>query len=860
MRFHRLAILLLLAPLSALALADALRFNIPAQPLPEALRAFADQAKMQLLYSPEAISNGKSNAVIGDFDKRVALEMLLKGTGYEVVFSKGNAATVRKAILRTAQPPSPASADGAGSKKSSQDSFRLAQADQTVPGASSAVEKESGLQPPQKEPVRLEEVVVTAEKRAERLQDVPVPVTAVNADALVETNQLRLQDFYTSVPGLSVAPNVQSTQNLSIRGISTGIVSNPTVGIIVDDVPYGASTGTGGGLVVPDIDPGDLARIEVLRGPQGTFYGASSMGGLLKFVTVDPSTSGFSGQVQAGTSDVYNGAELGYNFRGSVNVPLSDVFAIRASAFTREDPGYIDNPILHIDGINEARVSGGRLSALWRPTDTLSLKLSALYQETQGDGLGDIDRSNSGYSLQGLEQNYVRGVGPYDRKVQAYSATLNAKLGLFDLTSVSGFNVNEFSDSFDYTYALQAYGLSQGFFGGDTGSPVLEHNKTHKFTQEVRLSAPLTAQLDWVLGGFYTRETSQFVEDVVASNALTGAIAGVGLDTSYPTSYREYAAFTDFTFHFTDRFDVQIGGRESKISQTSTQTETGPYVPVFNMGASPPFIIPEVETKANAFTYLATPRFKVSPDLMVYARLASGYRAGGPNLSPGGVVPGEYKPDKTENYEIGAKGDFFDHLLTLDTSLYYIDWSDIQLHSVNPQTQFGYLFNGSRAKSEGLEVSLESRPLTGLTVSAWLVFSEAELTENFPTNTTVTGMTGDRIPYTSRFSGNFSIQQDFPLGNSVTGFVGGALSYVGEREGEFLAAAAGVPVARQVYPAYAKTDLRSGVRFDSWTINLFVNNLTDRRGVLSGGLGATPPFGFTYIQPRTVGIGVALKF
>ena len=187
----------------------------------------------------------------------------------------------------------------------------------------------------------------------------PVPVTALNAQALVDNNQLRLQDYYTSVPGLNVSPAVQSTQVISIRGITTGYGTNPTVGITVDGVPYGASTGLGGGQVVPDIDPGDLARVEVLRGPQGTLYGASSMGGLINFVTVDPSTEAVSGRVQVGTDEVYNGAGLGYSARGSVNVPLSDTLALRASGFVREDPGYIDNPILHINGINEAHAGEG---------------------------------------------------------------------------------------------------------------------------------------------------------------------------------------------------------------------------------------------------------------------------------------------------------------------------------------------------------------------------------------------------------------------------------------------------------------------------------------------------------------------
>src|SRR5207248_1653206 len=153
-----------------------------------------------------------------------------------------------------------------------------------------------------------------------------------------------------------------------------------TVGITVDDVPFGSSTISGGGLAVPDFDPGDLSQIEVLRGPQGTLYGASSLGGLIKFVTVTPPTDRVSGNLQAGVSSVRNGDEVGYVYRGAVNAPLSDTWAVRASGFVRLDPGYITNPVLNIKGLNTARADGGLVSTLWQPAQNFSVKLSALLQ------------------------------------------------------------------------------------------------------------------------------------------------------------------------------------------------------------------------------------------------------------------------------------------------------------------------------------------------------------------------------------------------------------------------------------------------------------------------------------------------
>jgi iron complex outermembrane recepter protein len=272
-----------------------------------------------------------------------------------------------------------------------------------------------------------------------------------------------------------------------------------------------------------------------------------------------------------------------------------------------------------------------------------------------------------------------------------------------------------------------------------------------------------------------------------------------------------------------------------------------------------PSIQPEEKTKVNAFTYLVTPRLKISPDLMVYARFASGYRAGGPNtLATVFQVPGSFAPDKTQNYEIGFKGNALGEALSFDASLYYIDWKNIQLQVNDPVTGQGYVANASKAKSEGVELSIDAKPLDGMTIDAWIVWNEAVLTEDVPTISATFGNSGDRLPYASRFSGNVSLRQEFPLTGQVTGYAGASVTYVGDRVGEFASIYA--TPERQIYPAYAQTDLRGGAKYDFWKFNLFVNNLADKRGQLSGGIGFTPANAFTYIQPRTVGLSVEKSF
>ncbi len=822
--------------------------DIEPQPLDKALTAWAEQTGYQMLVAgPGLDATSEVPTVKGTYTPEAALKVLLSKTGLKYRFVNARTVAIEDStseLQRHAEVgdrPSPQAgalssqaaevgSDGAGQPTSKSNSQLALANTKHEPAVEGDVGRNDDLS----------EVLVTAQKRAERLQDVPVPVTAITSDQLVLNNQLRLQDYYTSIPGFSVSPFPSSgaNQTLSIRGITTGAGTNPTVGVTVDDVPYGSSTLNGGGQVVPDIDPGDLAQVEVLRGPQGTLYGASTMGGLVKFVTRDPTTDALSGRLESGLSSVYNGAELGYNVRGSLNLPVSDTFAVRASGFTRQDPGYIDNPIQHIDGINEERVSGGYMSGLWRNSETLSLKINALYQKYTGDGLSTVD-TLPGFA--DLQQNFLPGTGGFNRTFQAFSATLHAKIGKADLTSVTGYNVNAENESFDYSYVFAA--TMKRLFGV-SGAPAIFDSKTKKASEEVRLSIPFGETFEWLTGVFYTHEDSQFAEALMAANSSTGTYTAVGFDESFPTKYEEVAGFTNLDVHFTDRIDLQIGGREGHITQTYTLSGTGPLIG--NL------LVPEKNVTENAFTYLLTPKLQISPDVMAYARLASGYRAGGINAALN--VPRQYDPDKTLNYEVGLKGDLLDRALTLDASLYYIDWKNIQLPLITPTFSL-YNANAGRAKSEGVEVSAESRPIRGMTIAAWIAADDAVLTEDFPSSSTIHGVSGERLPYSSRFSGNISLQQGFPLGQGVTGLVSTTASYVGSREGEFTATG-----ARQNLAPYTQVDLRGEVQFKSWTANLFVTNITDKRGVLAGGTGAVPPFGFLYIQPRTIGLSIIDRF
>lgn len=835
--------------------------NIPAEGLGPALNALAKDRNFQIVYVTEEIANVRTEGAVGELTTDEALKRLLNGTGLTHRYLDDRTVTIGSPITPQghsdrASKTTSTSSDEANSpeegKKSSSGGFRLAQVDQGKSSGVSSLGNQTSNSQENSTSVSagLSEIIVTAQKREERLQDVPVPVTVIRAESLSASNQPRLEDYYTKIPGLSLTLlGNGDVPSVSIRGLTTGGNTNPTVGIVVDDVPYGASISPGISPSAPDIDPADLARVEVLRGPQGTLYGADSIGGLLKFVTVDPSTEAVSGHIQAGFSDVRYGGDLGYVFRGGVNVPLSDSLAVRASAFKEVAPGYIDNIQAGQPDANRRDNYGGRLSSLWRPSETFSLKLSALLQHSDRAGQDETDARLGSQ----LAYNALPNSGGYDRDTQAYSATINAKLGKISLVSATGYNVDKVGSDMDATL------ISGGLFSkyanmkfGVTGSVEPVTTKTNKFTQEVRLSIPLAERLDWMIGGFYTDEKIVSGADFLAANASTGAVAGTLLALDIPSSFDEYAAFTDFTYHATDRFDVQFGGRWSENTQTFTTTRSGVLVPVFYGGVS---VVPEVHSKDTPVTYLVTPRFRVSPDLMVYARLASGYRPGGPNVSCGapGVPQCQYDADKTQNYEIGVKGDLWERNLSFDASAYYIDWKNVQIAALTP-TGLSYRGNDGRAKSQGVELSLEARPYDGLTVSAWIAVNDAKLTAVPPTST-LGGAPGDRLPYSSPFSGNLSLNQKFPLGTNTTGFIGGSLSYVGDRKGQFS------QTARATFPGYMQADLLAGVEHGSWTLDTYVNNVADKRGVLkSGALDSLLPYYVTYIRPRTIGLSLTKSF
>lgn len=722
----------------------------------------------------------------------------------------------------------------------------LATAASLVAGATVAKSAETDSAKPS---TVLEEIVVTAQKREDRLQDVPVPVSVLSATSLLESGSTGLQDYFSTVPGLSLTSGLGGTNTVIVRGVATnGLNDNPTVGVTVDDAPYGASTFLGGGLQPIELDPNDVRQIEVLRGPQGTLYGASSLGGLLKYVTIDPSLEGLSGRVMLSTQSAKNSDGLDYGVRAALNAPIGSNVAVRISGFDRQDAGFIDDAVGGRDGVNDGHAYGGRAALLWQASDTWSVKLNVIHQQFETDAANIVDISSAG--KENLEtSDYVPNSTGMDRSVTFLTGRIDGRVANVDLTSITAYTDSD---------SLQKESITRGVFadlfapplGGDVGL-YSNDQRVSKLSQELRANFHIGDNIDWLVGAFYTKEDGDYLETIFSGLQSTGEATFETpiFESTYWTSYEEIAAFTNLTVRFTEKFDVQFGGRIGENRQELTQRSAGVI-----FGGEPIYAGPN-KSKDDPVTYLVTPRYKITDDLMVYARVASGYRPGGPTFNAVlEGVPQETKADTTDNYELGIKAELFDRRISIDASAYYIDWKDIPT-SVTHSTGLGYLVNAGGAISKGLELALDVRPTDGLTLSAWGAWSDAYIDE-LPETASVPYEVGARLPFSPRFAANASIEYRRPLSESMIGNMRIAYRYVGERCYQ-------VGSSTDEMPEYSQVDLSASLNVGEWIMSAYVNNVTDERGVIGPKAldGAVSELGGVLIvRPRTFGISLTKEF
>ncbi|TWB41147.1 TonB-dependent receptor [Nitrospirillum pindoramense] len=693
----------------------------------------------------------------------------------------------------------------------------------------------------------LDEIIVTAQKRTERLIDVPQSVSAVSAEALQQAHAERLDDYFTRVPSAALVETQAGQARLILRGVNTGGVG-ATVATYVDETPYGSATSlANGAILTPDLDPSDLERVEVLRGPQGTLYGANSLGGLIKYVTVAPSTDGVHTAAEVSTETVAHG-DTGWSGRASVNVPLADSLAVRASGFYRRDPGFIDDQ--RGKDINDGRTYGGRVSALFRPTDALTLRGSVVVQNLDSNGTNqvDVDPMTLRPALGDYRQARVVAQ-PNDMRYRVYNLTGTYDFGPVQLLSSTSYSTL-FQDALVDVSGL--YGdLLTGAFGVPLGASQVQRVQQRRFTEEMRLASTDGGRLDWTVGGFYTRERNAIMQLINGVDNLSGApIADFAnlADARLNSRYEEYAGFASGTLHITDQIDLTVGGRYSHNEQDAVQLGSGPLAGDANYTAS---------SSDGVFTYSVAPSFKPNEDTTLYVRVARGYRPGGPNVLPPtapGAVPRQFGADTTTNYEIGVKSEAWGRRLSLELTGFYIDWNNIQLFS--SVDGYGVNVNGGSARSRGIEASVTVKPMSGLTVSLNGALVDATLTSDAPP--LVGGLKGDRLPYSARYSSTLAVEYQRPLSGAVDGFAGVSWRYTGDRLSAF-----DTSYGQHHLSAYSQVDAHAGITMGPYRIEAFVRNLTDSRGILDVGTAGSALDGnvtAAIVRPRSFGATLGFRY
>ncbi|WP_264946299.1 TonB-dependent receptor [Sphingomonas canadensis] len=736
------------------------------------------------------------------------------------------------------------------------------------------------------------EIVVTAQKREERLQDVPISISALSEKELESSGTRNLQDISRTVPGLVLLPSSRGVNGAPvIRGIA-GTAGAPTVGIYVDDVPITARASNFAGNVDPRLF--DVQRVEVLRGPQGTLYGASSMGGTIRYLTTAPSFTDYSGRVRTELSSTAGGG-TNYELAGAAGGPIvTDTLAVRVSGLVRRDAGFVEridrtSGALVASNVDNSETVTLRGAVVWRPAAGLEIEPAVLYQKVKRDDLPVYVAA-----LPGTSQNNTSPQPGVSRTVIP-SLTLRYDFGWATFTSVtSTLRKREWQD-LDYSTLQSNIFSGMDFFPGFEDYRSTSHSQVTQedFAQEIRFASSGDGPFTWLIGGFYRKTEdsfSQFVADFGAEPLLTTLTGGLTFEQAVglpllPGSgvyqgqtdgtEKELAGFGEVTYMLLPGLRASAGVRVSRVELDFERLTQGPL----NGGVQ--------HVAGSRSDSPVTPKFglsyEASQDLMVYAIAQRGFRAGGVNppvpLGPcaadlaasGGTPASGYGPDSLWSYEAGIKFQAFGRKLSANAAVYQIDWTDIQQPVNLPGCGFGYTDNLGKARSRGFELETTVRPVTGLSLSGRVGHTDAILTEDLlaPPNPTtgvrnVISRNGDRVVGVPKWTVSLTGEYRAQVAEGAEIFLRGDYQWIDGVTRTQPPGRIGYNAITYQGDSYDRASARLGLELDGgWEIAGFVENLFNDRPVISASTALSPAqrtLRVTTLQPRTFGIALSRDF
>jgi iron complex outermembrane recepter protein len=737
--------------------------------------------------------------------------------------------------------------------------------------------------------VMLPEIVVTAEKRVERIQDVPISMTAIGQENLERRGLKQMGDYLLAQPSVVVQDRGPARNQIVIRGISTLAGNeNPTVAFYLGETPLTTGLGTYA-LGFPDFKTFDVNRVEVLRGPQGTLYGAGSMGGTVKVVTNEPEFGGLGGHAEASLSSTDKGGQGG-NLGAALNIPLSDGLALRVVGYRYEDAGYIDNrysgspdptlPVAALGGASWADVgvsafgvparndknansrttNGARISLNWKATDRLKVLVGGFYQRSVADGLTENLPELGAYM-----QSRTFGEGLKDEfKVANLTATYS--LDGADIVAATAYVDRQQGQDRDVSSFFLASPLR-----------LADGNRNKTFSQELRIASSGDGPFGWLIGGFYSHTRARstghlsWIGTGQSQGEFTSLLAALGVlaapafpgdplfDRNERSTGEQFAGFGELSYAVTNTLTASAGVRLAHYKITSASVTDG----VFNGGRT----VASLGTKESVTTPKFQLEFKPDRNQLYYIKAAKGFRLGAPNspvsstcapdLADLGLTaaPASQKSDSLWSYEAGAKQTLAGGRATVSAAAFYIDWTNIQTGFLLPNCGFSFGGNAGNATSKGVELEVNWRVGSGLTLNGGGSYTNARLSNDSPPATGVGGKKGDRLPGIPRWSLLGGAQYDQTvLGKEAFGRVD--VRYISSYLNRFPGDTAGPESAGgfAVVDVRAGVQLSEGLKAEFFTTNLFNNKqmlsvdteLPDQRQVLG--------------RPRTIGVVLRYGF
>jgi outer membrane receptor protein involved in Fe transport len=702
----------------------------------------------------------------------------------------------------------------------------------------------------------LEVIMVTANKRIENIREIAGSVSALTGDQLSKMGADDLGDYIANLPGVHFNDYQAGASHVVIRGVATSTYhenGQDVVGYHLNGVPLNEP---GFPIAVPDIDTFDLERVEVLRGPQGTLYGAGSLGGSVNYITNKADATQYDAAIETSLARTKGLDENNSSFKAMLNVPIiDDKLAVRLVGGTRFVAGHLDNVILNEDGSNDLKVNTGRLNIVYTPSVDTTVDWTSLYQSI------DSDDQTYGF-VPGFERFGSRFPEYQNTQVTMHTVQLDHSFENFALTTLAGV-ANKKSDlAFDFG--------QQGLFGADFAEnrSIAEADIEH---YEARLTSQGNTDITWVVGvsystsdrisisGLYQEGVSEYIDnnpDLFGGNASSVLTPNdfTARDDVFEQENEDFAVFGEIGYEITDDFTMTFGGRYFR-SESELLSYAAPSVFGENEFTTDTTVNPKVPRYSETgFNPKVTAKYKLDGETLVYASYAEGFRVGGANPNPVSVTGVEgsesFNSDSTQNYEIGLKRDFFNNSLQVDVAAFLINWDDIQVRLYSPAPYYyAYTVNASGAENSGVEFSGKWQATDSLDLNLSLTYLNAEISE------TDAGFNeGDRLPGSSKWSvaANMTYYFDDVVFEPQVSM---DYRYATEAPESF--------AENTVYSQdFHMLDLHAIFTIDEQvSVSLFIDNVLDEYGVLGS------PFGHFFetpvasvLRPRTAGIKFNWKF